>query len=970
MTFKIVDGREHFYQWDLNRQIIVDDPAIKEVHFCNRNDDCSLVVEVENGIANVPNILLQKSFSIRVFAYDGHATLFDRVFEVKARTRPSDYVYTETEVKRLEDVEEKLFKEIDERLKEVEDGLITDGFATTEYVDEVLGNIEFPDENNVVFVNEDTTGAELDAIIEEGKWPVYEYYRPASMVRYLPLITRDSDYYNFAAINPQTSSKTHYCTEIKFNRKTNTWGSLLNTEVGVSDIPSLDGYATENWVLNNTPSKADVNVLSNSVTTLFTSKADKDHTHSEYASANHTHSEYAKTKHTHDMADVSGLQLAIANRATQEDIDKAIELHNHNDLYAAKEHNHDDKYATRGHVHSYNDLTNKPTIPSIEGLASEAYVDDAIKNIDIPEVDLTGYATEEYVDNAIANIEIPEAPVGIIYVDNNTTGEELTALLEAGNLPIYNHSLSGYKLPLSRIITRTTETEYIFSNASHSSTGSFITIARCIVTSDNTTWSEAPSSRGLQDPISVNTGTGTKDLTSISINGTTYNIPSGGEDVDLSNYYTKSEVDGLIPDTSSFITEVPAEYITETELNNKGYATEQYVTDAIAGIDIPEGGDVDLSNYYTKDETYSKTEVDEAIAGAGGSGGGSGWDLSDRISGGGNKTTPNETNPGNVRIGDIATIMNLSEGYSLAVGIGTQISANAKGAFAAGYDSANKWGVRAFGHGSIGMGYSTKTDSISAAATGAAAIGYGCVAETEGAIALGKGTKTGISNAPGMTVCGSYNVASSNSGFIFVVGNGTSSSVRSNAFTVDTSGNVVAAGTVSPTGADYAEYFEFEDGNTNNEDRIGLLVELVNDKIRLANGTDILGAISGSKGVIGDAEEMNWHGKYERDEFGRCVYEEIRRVQNEGTEFEFVEVAKVKKISKDYDPNKTYIPRSDRPEWAPVGLLGKVLVRHDGTLSAGDYVKAINGIASKSDEKTNVRVLEVVSENVIRVLIR
>lgn len=33
-----------------------------------------------------------------------------------------------------------------------------------------------------------------------------------------------------------------------------------------------------------------------------------------------------------------------------------------------------------------------------------------------------------------------------------------------------------------------------------------------------------------------------------------------------------------------------------------------------AGVSVGEGGNVDLSNYYTKDETYSKTEVDEKIA--------------------------------------------------------------------------------------------------------------------------------------------------------------------------------------------------------------------------------------------------------------------------------------------------------------------------------------------------------------------
>ena len=38
----------------------------------------------------------------------------------------------------------------------------------------------------------------------------------------------------------------------------------------------------------------------------------------------------------------------------------------------------------------------------------------------------------------------------------------------------------------------------------------------------------------------------------------------------LTNYYTKTEVDSL---TSDFITSIPAEYITESELDAKGYAT-------------------------------------------------------------------------------------------------------------------------------------------------------------------------------------------------------------------------------------------------------------------------------------------------------------------------------------------------------------------------------------------------------------
>lgn len=112
--FRIADGREHFYQWDLDRQVVVDDPSIVEVHFCNRTEDVSLVVEVVDGLANVPNILLQSNFDIRVFGYDGKATRHDAVFKVKAKTKPSDYVYTETEIKSYEYLENKI-REIEEQ---------------------------------------------------------------------------------------------------------------------------------------------------------------------------------------------------------------------------------------------------------------------------------------------------------------------------------------------------------------------------------------------------------------------------------------------------------------------------------------------------------------------------------------------------------------------------------------------------------------------------------------------------------------------------------------------------------------------------------------------------------------------------------------------------------------------------------------------------------------------------------------
>ena len=107
--FTIYDGREKFFQWDKDRKLIVEDAEITEVHFCNRTDECSLVCEtyVEDGLTlvNVPNILLQNDWRINVFAYNQSYTKFKKCFDVVSRSKPADYVYTETEIKNYDALE-------------------------------------------------------------------------------------------------------------------------------------------------------------------------------------------------------------------------------------------------------------------------------------------------------------------------------------------------------------------------------------------------------------------------------------------------------------------------------------------------------------------------------------------------------------------------------------------------------------------------------------------------------------------------------------------------------------------------------------------------------------------------------------------------------------------------------------------------------------------------------------------------
>lgn len=81
----------------------------------------------------------------------------------------------------------------------------------------------------------------------------------------------------------------------------------------------------------------------------------------------------------------------------------------------------------------------------------------------------------------------------------------------------------------------------------------------------------------------------------------------------LPNYALKTEIPTKTSDLvndSEFITNIPSEYVTETELNAKQYATETFVTTKIADASLS-GGEVDLSGYATKDELNAKVNTSD-----------------------------------------------------------------------------------------------------------------------------------------------------------------------------------------------------------------------------------------------------------------------------------------------------------------------------------------------------------------------
>ena len=225
---------------------------------------------------------------------------------------------------------------------------------------------------------------------------------------------------------------------------------------------------------------------------------------------------------------------------------------------------------------------------------------------------------------------------------------------------------------------------------------------------------------------------------------------------------------------------------------------------------------------------------------------------------------------------------------------------------------------------------------------------------------------------------GKYNVEDSANKYAHIVGGGAKDS-HSNIHTLEWTGKATYTGAVaSSTGADYAEYFEWEDGNPNNEDRVGLLVTIQGEKIRLANmGEEILGVVSGTAAVIGDTAEWEWQEKYLKDKFGRVIWEPveqfIEQYNDETGETEAISVGFMpqRKLNPNYNPEQEYVPRAERKEWDTIGMLGKLHVIDDGSCEVGGYATVgLNGKAMNSFTKTNMYVMKRIDETTILILLK
>ena len=214
---------------------------------------------------------------------------------------------------------------------------------------------------------------------------------------------------------------------------------------------------------------------------------------------------------------------------------------------------------------------------------------------------------------------------------------------------------------------------------------------------------------------------------------------------------------------------------------------------------------------------------------------------------------------------------------------------------------------------------------------------------------------------------------------VFKVGNGYVASngvlTSQNAAYMTEGGVLYLDGSVKTSGADYAEYFEWEDGNHNAEDRRGYFVTLSGEKIKIAKPGDfILGIISAQPTIVGNGD-IDWQGRFLKDEFGSPIMEIIEYIEGDeineetGEKTPIIKTGPKPKQNPKYDPNQHYISREERPEWDAVGMMGVLPVRDDGTCQVNSYCKVTNeGTATASN--TGYRVIARVNDHVIKIVLK
>lgn len=280
-------------------------------------------------------------------------------------------------------------------------------------------------------------------------------------------------------------------------------------------------------------------------------------------------------------------------------------------------HNHDSRYISKSNASTY--------IPTADyHPATKKYVDDTVAAVDVTE-QISGKADKTYVDSKLDTKVDKEEGKGLSTNDySNDDRQKVSNIVDYVTAMRSTTSINTMNLSLDKknVITGSTYTvgSVTFNSASSKSAG--------VLTASYFEKLDAlPSADELDQKINTAIGSvyrvkgsvanyealPTKD---VSI-GDVYNLEDTGanyvatsttpdwdklsETVDLSGYLTKTDAASTYQPKGNYLTSVPEEYVTETELNAKGYATTTQVNTKLD------------SSAYTAADVLSKVKTVDGV---------------------------------------------------------------------------------------------------------------------------------------------------------------------------------------------------------------------------------------------------------------------------------------------------------------------------------------------------------------------
>ena len=190
------DGRSELWQWDTGRKLTVDTDC-SQVHFSNKVFGRSIDVDVIDGVAAIPDILLQTDKDLSVWAFVGTSengyTKISKTFKVNRRNKPADYVFTPPDQTSIEEIKEKLeylesIQDPDAIKNAVEDYLEKNPVeAPVQSVNGKTGEVELTAEDVGAISQDDLQEATNEALAkakESGEFDGKDGYTPVKGVDY------------------------------------------------------------------------------------------------------------------------------------------------------------------------------------------------------------------------------------------------------------------------------------------------------------------------------------------------------------------------------------------------------------------------------------------------------------------------------------------------------------------------------------------------------------------------------------------------------------------------------------------------------------------------------------------------------------------------------------------------------------------------------------------------------------------